>query len=158
MEYGFIKDNLEIMKSMNLNVDLIFVPEIHPDGLVLNYSTTYEFRSEQEDIIMNSNSNCISLPSRIRTYLKKEYGTVDVNDTNYVRHFKEWPLEMSEVVKKLPEQEKEEAAEQIEEAVLMVLDFLKENGMSINAFLYGNLDNEKGIEFEEYRAKVGGVL
>ncbi len=153
--YGLTKNNLKIMKSIDPNLDLIFIPEIHPDGLVLNYSTTYEFRTEQEDILMNSNSNCISLPSRIRTYLKKEYGTVDINNNNYGRHFKEWPLGMSEVIKKLTKQEKEEATEQVEEAVSMVLDFLiVENHMEINIFLYPFLDNEKGIRFETYGVKI----
>ena len=157
MEYGLIRDNLEIMKSMNLNLDLIFMPEIHPDGLVLNYSTTYEFRTEQEDIIMMSNTNFYELPSRIRTYLKKEYGTVDINNTNYGRHFKKWPLEMSEVVNKLTKKELKKAHKQIKDATFMVLDFLvKENDMPINTYLHGNLDKQKGIEFEEYWVKVGG--
>ncbi len=154
----FFKDILKQIKSKNLGEDVMFLPDIHPDGLVLNYSTNYEFRDEREDILMNSTSNCIELPMKIRTYLTKEYGTVDINDTNYGRHFKKWPLETQEVLTGLPKQERELLNKELQDGVKEVIDFLvNEKNMSIKTFLYPNMDVDDGLYFDKYLVEIEGV-
>ena len=85
-----IQDKLNEIEILMPKVDVVFIPDIHPDGLLLHYSTTYKYNSELEDFFLSNNSFIVS--TKITTYLRKEYGVIDLNDTMYGDNFKEWPL------------------------------------------------------------------
>lgn len=143
-----IKGKLKELKDIGGNADIVFMPEIHPDGLVLHYSTNYEYKSEVEDLL-HSNENVVVLPNKIRTYFRKEYGVVDLNNIMYENSFKQWPQYWHTIIRGLSNAKIKKIKADIERGAFIVLDYLsKQEGYCINTILYPTFDKkEEGIRF-----------
>ncbi len=57
-----IQDKLNEIEILMPKVDVVFIPDIHPDGLLLHYSTTYKYNSELEDFFLSNNCSRHSHP------------------------------------------------------------------------------------------------
>ncbi|EDZ61762.1 hypothetical protein CBGD1_1845 [Sulfurimonas gotlandica GD1] len=137
-----MNDILEQIKNFtereNINIDLIIVPELSPDGLVLNYSTNFKYKEREidlddvlhTDLSLSLNSNIYVL-HKFKSRFGLDYGEVDINDVNYRKYVKKWHRNAASIWKHIPKKKKKEADLSIKNGICEIVDFLGVKGVDI---------------------------